>query len=74
MRLFSFILGGFVVVHNIAHFFFDIFYDFNFGIGCETVTSLIKDFLQIGSDVSTSQVNSLNGMWDSITLVDWHSV
>lgn len=43
--LFGLILGGFVVVDNIAHFFLDIFYDFNFGIGGETVSPLVKDFL-----------------------------
>jgi len=74
MGLFGFVLGGFVIIYNVTHFFLDIFYDFNFGISGEAVSSLIKDFLEVGGDVSTSEVDSLNGMWDGITFIDWHSV
>jgi len=74
MGLFGLVLGSLIVVHNIAHFFLDIFYDFNFGVSGEAVPSLIEDFLQVGGDVSTSQVDSLNGMWDGVTFIDWNSV
>jgi len=71
MWLFSFILGSFIIVHNIAHFFLDIFYDFNFGISGEAITSLVKDLLQVSCNISTCQMDSLDSMWDGITLIDW---
>ena len=53
MTLFGFVFGSFIIVDNVAHFFFNVFYDFNFGSSCETISSLIKNFLQIVSNIST---------------------
>jgi len=74
MWLFSFVLSGFIVVHNIAHFFLDIFYDFDFSIGCEAIAPLVENLLQVSGDISTCQVDSLDCMWDSITFIDWYCV
>lgn len=74
MTLFSFILSGFIIVDYVTHFFLNVLYDFNFGISSETITSLIKDFLQICSNISTGQMNSLDSMRNCITFIDWYSM
>ena len=47
-------LSGLIIVNNEAHFLLNIFNDLNFGVSSETVTSVIKDLLEIGGDVPTS--------------------
>jgi len=71
VALFGFLHSGIIIINNITHFFFDILNDLNFSIGCERVTTLVKNLLKVRSDVSTREVNSLNGMWNSVTLIDW---
>jgi len=70
----SFFKCGIEVVDNIAHFFFDVPDNFDFGISGERITSLVQYFLQISSDVSTSKMDSLDSMRDGITFIDWDSV
>jgi len=74
VALFGFLHSCIIVVNNITHFFFDILHNLDFSIGCERVTALVEDLLKVRGDVSTREVNSLNGMWNSVTLIDWDSM
>jgi len=70
----SLLFGGLIVVNNIAHFFLNVLNDFDFSVCGKAIASLIQDFLEVSGDVSTGQVNSLNGVRYSITFIDWNSV
>jgi len=74
VALFGFLHSSIIIIDNIAHFFFDILHNLDFSVGCERVTALVKDFLKVRGDVSTREVNSLNGMWNSVTFIDWDGV
>jgi len=74
MGLFSLLEGGVEVVYNIAHFFFNIPDNFNFSISSEGITSFVKNFLKVGSYVSSGKMNALNSMWDGVTFIDRNCV
>lgn len=74
MTLLSLVFGSFVVIDNIAHFLLDVLDDFDFCISGEAVSSLIKNLLEMVSNISTSKMNSLNSMWNSVTFINRHSV
>ena len=67
-------LGSLEVVDNVAHFFIDVLDNFNFGVGGKTEALVIQDLLQIGGDVSSGQVDSLDSVGNSVSLVDWNRV
>ena len=74
MALLSLSLSSLEVIYNVAHFFLDVLNDFELGISSEAETLLVQNLLQIGGDVSSGQVDSLDGVGDSITFINWHSV
>jgi len=70
----SILLGRLIIVDDEARFFLYVFDDLDFRICCETIASVVKDFLEVSSDVPTGKVNPLDGVRDSIAFVYWHSV
>ena len=69
------LLDGLVeVVDDIAHFFLDFSHDLELSLSSELITSLIKDLLEIVGDISSCQMDSLDGVGDSVSLVDGHGM
>lgn len=68
------LLSRLIIIDDKARFFLYIFDDLNFRICCETIASVVKDFLKVRCDVPTGKVNPLDRMRDSITFIYWHSV
>ena len=58
------------VVDNITHLLLDVSHDLKLSVGSERIATLVEDLLQVSSDVSTSKVNSLDCVGDSITLIN----
>lgn len=74
VRLLSFFEGVVVVVNYIAHFLFDVTHNLQLSVSCERVASFVEDLLEILSDVSSCQVDSLDCVGNSVALVDWNSM
>ena len=59
---------------NVAELLLDVTDDFTFGCGGEAVTTLCQDLHQVVGQVTSSQVQTEDGMGKSISLVDGNSV
>ena len=68
------LLRSLVIVDDEAHFLLDVLHNFDFCIGSEAITSVVQDFLKIGCDVATGQVDPLDCVRDCIAFVYWHGV
>ena len=64
----------FEVQGNIAQFLLDVTDDFTFSSGSERVTTLSQDLHQVVGQITSSQVQTEDGVGESITLVDGNSV
>ena len=64
----------FEVKSNIAEFLLDVTNDFALGSGGEGVSTLGENLHQVVGQVTAGQVKTENGVWESISLVDWDSV
>jgi hypothetical protein len=65
---------SFEVKSNVAELLLDVTNDFTLGSGGERVTSLSQDLHQVVSQIATSQIKTKDGVRESITLIDRHSV
>mmetsp|Transcript_2869 Transcript_2869/g.10939 ORF Transcript_2869/g.10939 Transcript_2869/m.10939 type:complete len:211 (-) Transcript_2869:132-764(-) len=63
-----------VVLCNICEFLLDVSYNLSLGGGGEIVSSLRKNLHEVVGYVASSQVHSENGVWKSISLINWNSV
>merc|ERR1712226_1370618 len=63
-----------VVQCNVRQFFLDIAHYLTLGSGGEGVPTLCQDLHHVLCQVPTRQVQSKDGMWQSIPLIDGHSV
>jgi len=59
---------------DVAELLLDVSHDLSLGGGDEAVTSLGEDLHEVVSQVSTGKIESHDGVWESVTLVDWHVV
>jgi len=59
---------------DVAELLLDVSDDFSLGGGDEAVTSLGEDLHEVVSQVSTGKIESHDGVWESITLIDWDVV
>merc|ERR1719516_892470 len=59
---------------NIAEFLLDVTEDLTLSGGGERVASLGEDLHQVVGELTSSKVKTDNGVWESITLVDWDTV
>jgi len=59
---------------DVAELLLDVSDDLSLGGGDEAVTSLGEDLHEVVSQVSTGKIESHDGVWESITLVDWDVV
>jgi hypothetical protein len=59
---------------NIAKLLLDVSDNFTFGSGLEGVSTFSQDFHQVLSEVTSSKVQTENGVGKSISLIDGHSV
>jgi len=80
-ELLFFSRGVFIFLHffleikgNIAQFFFDISNNFEFGRGGESGSTFSEEFSEIFGEISTSEIVSLDSMWERVTLIDWDSM
>merc|ERR1711983_579807 len=64
----------FEVKSNIAELFLDVTDDFTFSGGGERVTSLGEDLHEVVGKLTSSQVQTEDGVWESITFIDWDGV
>merc|ERR1712126_533183 len=64
----------FEVKGNIAELFLDVTDDFTFSGGGERVTSLGEDLHEVVGELTSSQVQTEDGVWESITFIDWDGV
>merc|ERR1712018_729906 len=64
----------FEVKGNIAELFLDVTDDFTFGGGGERVTSLGEDLHEVVGELTSSQVQTEDGVWESITFIDGDGV
>jgi len=62
------------VKSDVAELLLDVSDDFSLGGGDEAVTSLGEDLHEVVSQVSTGKIESHDGVWESITLIDWDVV
>jgi len=59
---------------DVAELLLDVSDDLSLGGGDEAVTSLGEDLHEVVSQVSTGKIESHDGVWESITLIDWDVV
>merc|ERR1740116_167396 len=59
---------------DVAQLLLDITHNLLLGRGGERVSSLRQDLLKISRDVTSGQIQSLHGVRQTVSLVDWHSV
>merc|ERR1712051_1030398 len=64
----------FEVKSNIAELFLDVTDNFTLSGGGERVTSLGEDLHEVVGQLTSSQVQTEDGMWESITFIDWDGV
>merc|ERR1719447_2170526 len=62
------------VKSNIAELLLDVTDDLTLGSGGERVASLGEDLHQVVGELTSSEVKTDDGVWESITLVDWDTV
>jgi hypothetical protein len=65
---------GFVVQGHVGEVFLDVSDGFGFGGGSEVDSDFVEEFSQMLSQISASQVVSLDGVWKGITFVDGYCV
>merc|ERR1712152_109895 len=64
----------FEVKSNVAELFLDVTDDFTFSGGGERVTSLGEDLHEVVGKLTSSQVQTEDGVWESITFIDGDGV
>ena len=74
MRFFSRFFLTLVINNYLTHLLFNVFDDFEFSIGLELETFLIQYFAQVLCDISTSNVNALDGMRNCVTFINGNSM
>ena len=59
---------------DVAELLLDVTNDFTLGGGREDVSTLGKNLHEVVGQITTSHVDTGDGVWESETLVDWHNV
>jgi len=59
---------------NVAEFFLDVTDDFTFSGGCERVTTFSEDFHEVVSQITSSHIETHDGVREGISFIDWDSV
>jgi len=62
------------VERHVAELLLDVSHDLSLGGGDEAVASLGEDLHEVVGQVSAGEVESHDGVWESVTLVDWDVV
>jgi hypothetical protein len=64
----------FKVQGDVAKFLLDVANDFTFGGGGERVSAFGQDLHQVIGQITASEIQTEDGVWQSVTFVDGHSV
>merc|ERR1712086_576540 len=59
---------------NVAELLFDIAHDLALSSCCERVTTLGENLHEVLCEITTGKIETQDGMWQGIALIDWHSV
>ena len=59
---------------NVAELLLDVTDNLPLSCGDEAVASLCEDLDQVVGEIAASEVKTANGVWESITLIDWHGM
>jgi len=62
------------VTNDIAHSFLDVFHDFQLCCGLEIDILLLEETLEVSCHITTRQFELVDGVGNSKTFVNWHSV